>query len=114
MHLMRVMEVGLKALAASPLLGIPYAPSWESYLRQIEAKIAQPHKQKPRLWKRYEAFFRDVSGDLISIKQAWRNPTMHVVRKYSTEEAQEILVAVKLFMERLAASGALGKARKSR
>src|SRR5437588_7499290 len=28
-HVMRVMEAGLKVLAAE--LGIPYAPSWESY-----------------------------------------------------------------------------------
>src|SRR5258708_7512857 len=32
-HCMRVMEVGLKTLASA--LGIPYAPSWESYLTQI-------------------------------------------------------------------------------
>jgi hypothetical protein len=31
-----MMECGLKGLAR--LLGIPYAPSWESYLRQIQAK----------------------------------------------------------------------------
>jgi hypothetical protein len=40
MHLMRVVEVGLKALAK--FLRIPYAPSWESYLKQISDKIALP------------------------------------------------------------------------
>jgi hypothetical protein len=100
LHLMRVMEVGLKALAAP--LGIPYAPSWESYLKQIQTKIDAPRAEKSAEWKRDEAFFRDVSGDLISIKQAWRNPTMHVVRKYSADEAEEIFRAVRRFMQRLA------------
>jgi hypothetical protein len=100
MHLMRVVEVGLKYLAAQ--LSIPYAPSWESYLKQIEARITAKHKTKGIKWKRDEAFFRDVSGDLMTVKQAWRNPTMHVVRKYSAEEAEEIFKASRRLMQRLA------------
>jgi hypothetical protein len=100
LHLMRVMEVGLRALAKA--LGIPYAPSWESYLLQISTKIAAKHKTKGVKWKRDEPFFRDVSGDLITIKQAFRNPTMHVGRKYSPDEAREIYHAVCIFMQRLA------------
>jgi hypothetical protein len=100
MHLMRVMEVGLKALAKP--LGIPYAPSWESYLRQINTKMAVEYKKKPLGWRKREPFFRDISGDLVTVKHAWRNPSMHVVRKYSPEEADEILRAVRRFMQRLA------------
>jgi hypothetical protein len=100
MHLMRVMEVGLKALANS--LKIPYAPSWESYLNQIQSKIATKHKTKGVKWKRDEKFYRDVSGDLISVKQAWRNPTMHIDRRYSKEEAEEIFKAVKTFISKIA------------
>ena len=43
-HLMRVMEAGLKATAGS--LGIPYAPSWESYLKQIGGKLEIEWKKK--------------------------------------------------------------------
>jgi hypothetical protein len=100
LHLMRVMEVGLKALAKP--LGIPYAPSWEAYLKHIQTRIDTKYKSKSVKWKRDEPFFRDVSGDLISVKQAWRNPTMHVVRKYSPDEAEEIFRAVRSFMKRLA------------
>jgi hypothetical protein len=102
MHLMRVVEVGLKGLAASKPLDIPYAPSWESYLTQIQRKIAEKHDKKDLEWKKVEHFYRDVSGDLISVKQAWRNPSMHVARKYGVDEAQDIFTAVKRFMERLA------------
>lgn len=100
LHLMRVMEVGLKGLAAG--LGIPYAPSWESFLTQIQNKIATPRKRKTKQWIKQETFYRDVSGDLMTVKQAFRNPTMHVGRRYSPDEAEEIFRAVRAFMQRLA------------
>ena len=53
-------------------------------------------------WKRDEAFYRDIAGDLQAIKIAWRNPTMHVVRRYSPDEAEEIYRAVRGFLKRLA------------
>jgi hypothetical protein len=99
-HLMRVMEVGLKALANS--LGIPYAPSWESYLKQINDRIGAQHKTKTRKWKKDEPFYRDVAGDLHTVKIAWRNPTMHIVKKYTPDEADGIFRSVRSFMQRLA------------
>jgi hypothetical protein len=97
---MRVMEEGLKLLAK--LLGIPYAPSWESYIRQISENISQKHRKKGIRWKKDEPFFKEVLGNLESIKIAWRNPTMHIVRRYDDEEAEQIFIAVRLFMQRLA------------
>ena len=100
LHTMRILEVGLKALGNA--LNIPYAPSWESYLTQISANIAKKHKNKTAKWKRDEKFYRDLSGDLLIVKQAFRNPTMHVGRKYSVEEAEQVFTAAKSFMVRLA------------
>ena len=100
MHLMRVMEVGLKALAQG--LRIPYAPSWESYLNQIQSKIAAKPKTKGVTWKKHEHFYRDISGDLIVVKQAWRNPTMHIDRRYTPQEAEQVFGAVRGLMQRLA------------
>lgn len=99
-HLMRIMEVGLKDLAGA--LGIPYAPSWESYIRQISDRIATKHASKVKKWKKQEPFFRDVLGDLQAVKTSWRNPTMHVVKKYTPDEAEDIYRAVRTFMQRLA------------
>ncbi len=99
LHTMRILEVGLKALAAA--LNIPYAPSWESYLSQINTNIGKKHKNKTALWKRDEKFYRDLTGDLLIVKQAFRNPTMHVDRKYAAEEAEQIFGAAKTFMGRL-------------
>ena len=44
----------------------------------------------------------DVMGDLQAVKLAWRNPTMHIVKKYSEDEASRIFDAVRGFMQRLA------------
>jgi hypothetical protein len=68
LHTMRIIEVGLRALGKA--LNIPYAPSWESYLTQISANIAKKHKNKTAKWKRDEKFYRDLSGDLLTVKQA--------------------------------------------
>jgi hypothetical protein len=100
-HLMRVMEVGLKALSKN--LGIPYAPSWESYLKQMQERIETKHKLKSVSWKRDEPFFRDALGDLQAVKVAGRNPTMHVVRRYTPEESQGVYLTVRTFMKRIAA-----------
>lgn len=99
-HLMRVMEVGLKHLAAK--LGIPYAPSWESYLLQINARIQAKHRTKGIKWKRDEPIYRDLAGDLQTVKIAWRNPTMHIVRRYDPDQAQEVFTAVRQFMKDMA------------
>ena len=94
-HLMRVMECGLKALGKE--LGIPYAPSWESYINQT------PHPKRPRKVKKNLKFYKEILGDLQSVKFVWRNPTMHIDRKYSPDEAEEIFKSVRRFMQRLAA-----------
>ena len=97
---MRVMEAGLKALAKP--IGIPYAPSWESYLAQIDTKIQIKHHKKTRAWKREEPFFKEAAAHLSTVKVAWRNPTMHIVRQYTAEEAEEIYSSVRGFMRHLA------------
>jgi hypothetical protein len=101
-HLMRVMEHGLKAIGT--MLDIPYAPSWEAYLRQIRKKCDEPRTEKDDAWRMQESFFRDVESDLTGVKIVWRNPTMHVQRRFSVQEAEEIFAAVRAFMKRIAPS----------
>jgi hypothetical protein len=98
-HLMRVMEAGLKATAHA--LSIRYAPSWESYLDQIKAKMDIDWKKKSKKWRKEEPFFRVVHAHLHAVKLAWRNPTMHIVQNYSPEVAEEIFNAVKGFMRHI-------------
>lgn len=98
-HCMRVLERGLHALARA--LGIPYAPSWESYLKQIDTMIAMDWRDKPPTWKQNEEFFAASASHLRSIKTAWRNSTMHVKGNYNDREALEVMTATMLFMGHL-------------
>lgn len=100
-HLMRVTEVGLKALAAR--LRIPYAPSWESYITQITRRVDAKHKTKGVQWKRAEPFYRSVLGYIHIIKQTHRNPTIHGIRTYSIEDAELVYDNVRALMKQLAA-----------
>lgn len=102
-HLMRVMESGLRGLARE--LGIPYAPSWESYLRQLIKIVESDWSAKSDDEKKKQPFYKDAIGDLQVVKVAWRNPTMHIVKSYSPEEALHVYLAVKQFMTRLADAG---------
>jgi hypothetical protein len=99
-HLMRVMEMLLKQLAK--MLGVEYAPSWEAYIRKISDSINAKHRAKCVDWKADEPFFRDVLGDLESVKIAWRNPTMHIVNHYTPDQAEDVFRAVRGFAKRIA------------
>lgn len=98
-HLMRVTEAGLRQAAQA--LGIPYAPSWESYLRQLNAELSKEWKDKSPAWRKREPFYRDVHAHLHAVKLAWRNPTMHIVQHYTPDVAEEIFGAVRGFMRHL-------------
>lgn len=97
-HLMRVMEVGLKATYRS--LGMRFNPqlSWGQILTDwspegIKSNLAADAKVKANL-----DFYRDVRGTLASVKDSWRNSTMHFDRTYNEAEALEIMTAVRGFM----------------
>lgn len=100
-HLMRITEAGVESVGRR--LGIPYAPSWESYLGQMRKLMEKEWKDKEPEWKSDEPFFRDVLGHLQTVKLAWRNPTMHIVRSYNQEEAEEVYDSVRAFMRHLSA-----------
>ena len=102
-HLMRVMEAALRVLTNE--LGIPYAPSWESYLRQLNSLIEGDWKAKSPELRSKQTFYKEITGDLQTIKTAWRNPTMHIVKSYNHDEAVRIYDCVKHLMERFAEAG---------
>jgi hypothetical protein len=103
-HLMRVMEVGLRALAASlndPRLDPRRNPSWDTILKKCDEELLKPMRDRAEEWREDDAFYSTASAQLHAVKDAWRNPTMHVERKYTTEEAEEVWNAVRAFMRHL-------------
>lgn len=99
-HLMRVAEHGLKAVAG--VLGIPKQRDWGAYIKEINGVIHAKPKLKGVKWPRDTSFYEDVTGDILGIKLAWRNPGIHIEREYKAEEAAEVFAGVKVLMERIA------------
>jgi hypothetical protein len=99
MHLSRVMEVRLKALAAG--LGVTSQNDWGAYLSKIDAELLKRLKTSGSRTAD-EQFYSEAQITFDSIRRAWRNPTMHVEKTHTLEQAEDILVAVRSFMRHLA------------
>lgn len=102
MHLMRVMEVGLKAVAVAMQVPDPGKANWNTLIDQINAQIKQAKASKGVAWLASEQFFTEVSAHLFAVKNAWRNNVMHADKSYSEDVALDILNAVKGFMRHAA------------
>lgn len=100
-HSMRAVEIGLKALfkavGAEEFAGKPY-PSWHDFIN----KIRQAIKNKPGMSPEENQFYTDIVTLIEGFKLSWRNPTMHVDRIYTDEQAEDVFNAARSLMRRLA------------
>lgn len=99
-HLMRVMEYGIRAAARCLQIPDPLKPAernWGSILKAIDDKIKSTTFTQPN----DKPFFQGAYGSLTAVKDAWRNPTMHVEHKYQDSEAQYVLAMVRGFMQKI-------------
>lgn len=104
-HLMRVLEIGLAVLGAK--FGVSLAhTNWAPAIGQIESKIREMHKEPD--WKalpdckEQQEFYAQAASHFGVLKDAWRNYTAHARGKYTEQEAEEILINVRSFMQKLA------------
>lgn len=105
MHLMRALEVALDAVGLG--VGVPNTVveaqnSWERLLRRISDQITANDNSGDVTWPPKRQFFVDSSAHLFAVKNAWRNPSMHLEKKYDDSEAERIYRAVQDFMAHLA------------
>ena len=97
-HAMRVLEIGLNALAAELKVPFDYR-NWENIINEIEAAI----KRKKGANKVEEQFNSEAALQFRYFKNAWRNHVMHVrAVTYDEERAEAIFGHVKEFMTHLA------------
>lgn len=104
-HLMRVMECGLRVLGESlrdPNLNQAHNPNWGTILRRCDDELRKPALQRSVGWREEERFYAEATANLRAVKDAWRNPTMHVDQAYDCEQALAVFNAVKGFMRHLA------------
>lgn len=106
-HSMRVVEIGANALSAC--LGIPASTrggdrNWGAILRKFKEAIADKGSGKTPPFANLtdKVFFDDAYASLDAVKNAWRNPTMHVDTKHTDDEAEAIFLAIRGFMKKLA------------
>jgi hypothetical protein len=99
MHLSRVLEVGLQALAKA--LGVSKKNDWGKYLKEIEDELTRRMKAAGARTAD-EQFYAEANSSFDFVRRAWRNPTMHVDRTYTVERAEDILISVRSFMRHLA------------
>ncbi len=95
-HLMRAIEIVLKAIGLSLEVGCPKNDNWGMWLGHIRDEYikikAGPDKD----------FYQDVYQRLDAIKDASRNPTIHVETIYTEEEAKLILKTTEMLYRKIA------------
>ena len=103
-HLMRVMEIGVRAVARCLKIPDPIKPAernWGEILRKIKEAIELRTKTSAWASPKHKEFFETAYVSLDAVRAAWRNTTMHVDNKYTPDEAEHILLAVRAFMRTL-------------
>src|ERR1019366_7274657 len=91
-HLMRALEVAIRALGntlGDPNIDPKRNPTWEAILKRCDTELALPGHKRSAEWASNGDFHAELAADLRSIKTAWRNPTMHVDRSYTAEQADD-------------------------
>jgi len=103
-HAMRMLEYGIKALAKR--LDIPdptraAEKNWGAILGAIQAKIDELWPKSSRLPNSEGAAFESLHTHLETVRNPWRNATMHVETIYAPHEALHILRCSCFFMVNL-------------
>jgi hypothetical protein len=106
MHLMRVVEVGLKAYGSglNVMAQIKSAqPNWGEVLRVANEEIQKLNRSGDPDWAdEKKSFYESNHALLHAVRVAWRNPTMHVENIYDEMRAEEVFNAVKSWMRHMA------------
>ena len=94
---MRIIEFGLKIIARELSIPTDANRTWDAILRKIKDAVESQHHRDA-----WVDFYNGLIGRLYAVKDAWRNPTMHIERTYAEEEALDIFNHVASFMRHLA------------
>ena len=108
-HMMRVAELGLRALARERQVTFPKHPlewaDWQNILEQTELKARAATNGLPRGPRKdaMQAFYSGAIAQVHGFKDTYRNVVMHVRRSYDELDALRAINQVRDFMNGLAA-----------
>ncbi len=104
-HLMRLLETGIQAVAKCLEIPDPLKPAernWAIILKNIKEAIDSKWPNAAARMTDDAVLFAGLYASLDAVKNPWRNATMHVENKYTNDEAEHIMIAVKGFLMKLA------------
>jgi hypothetical protein len=105
-HLMRLMEISVRAVARCLAIPDPTKPAernWGFVLGEIWKGIEVKWPTTAARMSGDGETLDSLYASLDAVKNPWRNSTMHPANKYTDDEAEHIFLAVKAFMTKLAA-----------
>lgn len=100
MHLQRVLECGLDALGKAVGVVKPLR-DWGKHVDEIAKELERRFKASGARTPD-EQFYAEAYVTFDAIRRAWRNPSMHVEKTHTPDQAEAIFVAAKTFMQHLA------------
>lgn len=105
-HLMRLMETCIRALARCLAIDDPLKPAqrnWGFILAEIKKGIDAKWPTQAERFRGDGQLFEGLYVSLDAVRNPWRNATMHVENKYTYDEAEHVIIAVRGFASKLAA-----------
>jgi hypothetical protein len=99
-HMMRITESALRAVHHCLAIPVPMQGNdrnWGTIANRIREEIKTRGKSFAE-----RDLFQEIYARLDAVKDAWRNSTMHVEAKYTSDEAEAILLSVRAFMTKVA------------
>lgn len=117
-HSVQITESGLVELGKFLKVKDPYS-GWSAVANALENVIKKKHPDRTPFERRHFASLEQIHGTIQALKNAWRNKISHVQGRlvlmrtdFGSERAEEILMATRAFMRRLAEDLPPAKSRK--
>jgi hypothetical protein len=101
-HLMRAMEVAVRQLGKRLKVTITPQTTWRHMTGQMDDKIKKM-PESTDAQKRKKNDWEAARTNLHHVGSVWRNNTMHPAASYTQSQALDIITAVRVFMNGLAA-----------
>jgi hypothetical protein len=104
-HLMRVIDTGIRRVYERIGFDWTTNPSWDAMLKKIAGYITRLDKERDALdanWRSSKEQLQNIHARIATVKDIWRNATMHPDKRYTEDEATEIFKSTVGLMNEIA------------